>query len=793
LPQAKLIAIAFSLGILIMRLLHVLALLAGCCAGVYQHQLQTPGIIQVLLAIAALLGLGGRLIAKAMGDRRRWLIVSCLSVSVSLLGYCYANYCASARLASRLIDVPERGLEFNLCARIVELPKRSDRLTRLALDVIPTQSDARLRHVRHLRVGYYGEQMLHAGESWCMRAKLRAVHGEINPAGFDFERTAAAVGIDAIGYVQELYHRQLAARGIDALREDLSRRIATLLPAGPERALIQALAVGDTRQLSEADWQLMREQGMTHLIAISGLHITLFASLAAWLCFGICWIFPKLTRRIPRVQLSAMVGLIAASAYALLAGFGVPAQRTLLMLAVVMLAIIFRRINSIWSGFALALFSVLLFDPLVVMNAGAWMSFSAVALLILFFGKRFPRPGWFKEMLLAQALMTFGLLPLGVVFFGQISLTAPLANLIAIPVVSLMIVPLCLASVCLLLLQQAALATPLLQLAAWMWQALLAYLRILEHDYAQVYLINPSSFALLLATLAVLLLFAPLKWRYRALSLTLAAPLFMPHAPPAIANGQFEVQTFDVGQGLSVLVRTERNSLLFDTGPGQPEGANAGERLIVPSLRALGLRSLDKLVLSHHDLDHSGGYADIANAFAHQLMTSAQAEYPIASPCMAGLSWRWDNVEFRFLHPNEGLPYLRNQSSCVLKIQSLKIANHSALLPGDIDQLIEERLLRTQSAHLKASLLIAPHHGSNGSSGSQFLAAVGALDVIFPVGYANRFDFPRPEALARMRAVGAKLHATDEMGAISAKWNLQSDRFELSGERERQRRWWHVH
>ena len=343
-----------------MRLLYVLALLAGCCAGVYQHQLQALSTLYVLLAFAAVLTMASR-----VKIARQWLMVSCLAASFSLLGYCYANYSASTRLASRLIAVPERGLEFNLCARIVELPKRSDRLMRLALDVIPAQSDARLRHVRHLRVGYYGEQALHAGESWCMRAKLRAVHGEMNPAGFDFERVAAAVGIDAIGYVQELYQRQHAAKGIDALREDLSTRVAALLPAGPERALIQALAVGDTRQLSEADWQLMREQGMTHLIAISGLHITLFASLAAWFCYGVCWIFPMLTRYIPRVQLSAMVGLAAASAYALLAGFGVPAQRTLLMLAVVLMAIIFRRINSIWSGFALALLSVLLFDPMV--------------------------------------------------------------------------------------------------------------------------------------------------------------------------------------------------------------------------------------------------------------------------------------------------------------------------------------------------------------------------------------------------------------------------------------------
>ena len=762
-----------------MRIQHAIYLLLGVCVGIFQRHLPAANALYWLAALALLLVI----LASFVQRSRAWLTPA----TVLLGGFVYASLCAHAVMAHRLQGAPASGAEFEVNATIVDLPKRIERQTRLSLRL---DASAQLGGVRNVRVGFYGEAPLRAGERWQMRLKLRRPHGEVNPGGFDFERAAAANQIDAVGYIVKLGPQLQPAQGIVALRERLSDQIAAALPEPRERALLQALSVGDIRGLTDADWDLMRASGITHLIAISGLHVTLLATLGAGFAYGFCWLFPKVTRRIPRPQLCAAVGLFCATGYALLAGFGVPAQRTLLMLAALLLGILFKRVQTLWQGFALALLAVLLADPLVVLSPGAWLSFSAVALLIIVFGQRFPKLSWWRELVAAQLLMTLGLLPLSLVFFGQASLAAPLANLIAVPLVSLVIVPIVLAATVLLLCAQAALAAPLLKLAALFWHWLLALLTTISTPAVMTqYFAPPSAIALVLAVVGVLLLFSPRGVALRHYAWILLLPMLIPKLTEPVAAGEFRLTLFDVGQGLSALVQTTHHTLLFDAGPGDPESSNAGESIVVPSLRALGVNQLDLIILSHADADHAGGLAAVRRSFHSPVSTSASEKITDSLACMAGQKWHWDGVEFAVLHPNPGLPYLANQSSCVLKIQS-QISTASALLPGDIDAVIESRLLRTQTDQLSASLLVSPHHGSAGSSSVEFLAAVKPSIVLYPSGYANRFDFPRQLTRDRVQSVGAQEHITGDQGALRAEFDIASGGWQISSQRLADERWW---
>ncbi len=762
-----------------MRIQHALYLLIGVCVGIFQRQLPAVNALYWLVGLALLC-----IIFCGYAKRTRaWL----LPVSVLLGGFVYASFCAHSVMAHRLQGVPASGAEFEVSATIMDLPKRIDRQTRLSLRL---EASAQLGGVRNVRVGFYGDTPLRAGERWQMRLKLRRPHGEVNPGGFDFERTAAANRIDAVGYIVKLGPRLQAAQGIVALRERLSDQIAAAVSEPRERALLQALSVGDTRGLSDADWDLMRASGITHLIAISGLHVTLLATLGAGLAYGFCWLFPRIMRRVPRPQVCAAVGLLCATGYALLAGFGVPAQRTLLMLSALLLGILLKRVQTLWQGLSLALLTVLLVDPLVALSPGAWLSFTAVALLIIVFGQRFPKLGWWRELVAAQLLMTLGLLPLSLVFFGQASLAAPFANLIAVPLVSLVIVPLVLAATVLLLCAQAALAAPLLKLAAVFWHWLLKLLTAISTPTVMTqYFAPPGAIALVLSGAGVLLLFSPRGVALRRYAWLLLLPMLVPKVADRIPAGEFRLTLFDVGQGLSALVQTSQHTLLFDAGPGNPEGSNAGESVVVPSLRALGVNHLDQIMLSHADADHAGGLAAVRRAFLSPVSTSANSKISDSNACIAGQKWQWDGVEFSVLHPNPGLPYLANQSSCVLKIQSQTSAA-SALLPGDIDFVIESRLLRTQAKALAASLLVSPHHGSAGSSSVEFLSAVKPRVVLYPSGFANRFDFPRLATRDRVRDVGAQEYITGDSGALRAEFDVENGRWEVSEARRVDPRWW---
>jgi competence protein ComEC len=486
-------------------------------------------------------------------------------------------------------------------------------------------------------------------------------------------------------------------------------------------------------------------------------------------------------QRAPARRVAAAAAIAGALAYTLLAGFAVPAQRTFWMVTVVALALWSGRIAAPARVLALALAVVLVFDPWACLAPGFWLSFGAVALI--FFVMKEKAKAW-QQWLRMQWAITIGLAPAALFLFAQVSVVGPLANAVAIPVVSAVVTPLALLAAILPW-------EPLLALAAWLTERLLQFLEWCAALPAAVWQQHaPPLWALLLALAGAAWLLAPrgLPWRAGGLALMLPA-VALP--APAPAPGEAWITTLDVGQGLAVLVRTENRTLLYDAGPAFGADADSGERIVAPFLRAAGIARLDAMVVTHLDNDHAGGAASVMENFeVDVLLSSLPGTHPLlghvagAHACAAGASWTWDGVRFEMLHPSAGTRARRsNDLSCVLKVVA---GGRAMLLTGDIERPAEAELLERGANSLKSDVLLVPHHGSRTSSTPAFLAAVGAQAAVIPVGYRNRFGHPSAEVLARL---DGRVLRTDRDGAVHVV--LASDKLEIRAERQRRRRYWH--
>jgi len=661
-----------------------------------------------------------------------------------------------------------------LQGQVVELPQAEVRRTRFTfrVDADPTQP-APLRG-RLLQLAWYddfGAQVagprtaLHAGARWRLSVRLRAPRGLSNPGGFDAEAYALAQRISASGYVTAPHEAvELApGQGIDAWRERLAARIVAAVPTASAR-YVQALALGDTRSLDDRDWRILRAAGLTHLIAISGFHVGLVAGAFALLGGGLWRLWPPLGRHWPRRQAAALLAVLGAGGYTVLSGMALPTVRTALMIAVVVLARLWRRPVRVVDALALAAIVMLAFDPLAVLSAGFWLSFLGVAWLA--WCMPVAGSGWrdkLREFLSAQGVATLGLLPLSTMLFGQASAAGPLANLLAIPWWSLVVVPLALLGTALEAVHAGA--------GVWAWRAAAVcfdltwplFTALGESRFALWWLPEARDWALPLALLGAFWLLLPRAVPGKPLAALLWLPLFWPPLERPAA-GEVELVMIDVGQGLSVLVRTAQHQLLYDAGPAIKDGYDAGERAVVPTLHALGVGRLDRTVISHGDNDHAGGFEAVRAALPVGLAEApAGAPVRVDRPCLAGTFWEWDGVRFRFLHPAPGFPYLDNESSCVLRVES---AHGAMLLTGDIGDVIESRLLRQAPQDLRAEVVLAPHHGSAHSSQAAFVAATGARLVLISAGEGNRFGHPRAAVVARWQASGAEVATTPQGGAL---------------------------
>jgi competence protein ComEC len=712
-----------------------------------------------------------------------------------LVGHGYAAWRAEVRLADVLPPVWE-GEDLQIVGVVDDMPRRMHNGVRFAfaverLDTAGAQVPQRVSLA--WQVGWPDAERgvevpeVRAGERWYLTVRLRRPHGNVNPGAFDLEAWLLERNLRATGYVRIGEHNErvgaFAGRPLDHVqraRERIRDRIAAIVPAASHAAVLGALAIGDQSGLDDRQWSVFNRTGTGHLISVSGLHVTVFAWLAGGVAFALARRCTRLTSHVPARRVAAVFGLGAAFGYVLLAGAEVPAQRTLAMLAVSTLGLWLARPGTGFVVWLWALVAVLAIDPWAVVAPGFWLSFFAVGLLIYagddgrvtHRGSTFARGrARIASAARAQWAITLGLVPLSLALFQQVSLIGPLANAVAIPFVTFVVVPIALvaAFVPIDALWQLAHAsiTPLMHLL----EALAALPGAAWAQHA------PARWATALGIAGVMLCLAPRGLPGRALGVLAIAPLFVVlPAPPA--PGTFCMTVLDVGQGTALVVRTARHALLYDTGPSWNGMADAGGRIVAPWLRAAGIRRLDAMIVSHRDTDHSGGAMSVLAAVpVGLLLTSLATDHPIVEEhekrglhlrCHAGQRWSWDGIDFELVFPDPlhyEDPYRKpNDVSCVLRIEA---PGGRALVAGDVEATSEVDLVITQRERLGADVLVVPHHGSRTSSTPSFVDAVGARHAVFTVGYRNRFGHPRADVVARYERAGAVPHRTDRTGALS--------------------------
>src|SRR6266704_3362636 len=674
----------------------------GVC--LLQQQAALPGAmwLAVCFAFAAIAGVGlSRRASPVIG-------AGAMFIGFAALGFAWAAALAHLRLSDRL-DAALEGRDVVVSGVVGGLPQAFERGVRFDFDVEYPETGVPRRIVLSSYGGFaQGDSQsvlpVRAGERWRFAVRLRRPHGGANPHGFDYEAWLLERGIRATGYVRMPSRRGADERAvperlaalvprprywIEGLREAAREKIRGALPERPYAGILIALAIGDQNAIDPKQWQLFARTGVSHLMSISGLHVTMVAGLLA-MFVSWCWRRSEtLALALPAQKAAALAGFLAAFAYCLVSGFAVPAQRTLYMVGVVAAALWLGRATSASRVLAAALLIVLALDPWAVLSPGFWLSFAAVAVIFYVATGRSVQPHWLAQWGRVQWAVTVGLAPL----------------------------------------------------------------------------------------LLVLLLFAA--------------------SPAGPRAGELWITVLDVGQGLSVLARTERHALLYDAGPAFNAAADSGSRVIVPYLRGEGIAALDALVVSHDDRDHSGGAASVLEAIpVGVLWSSLSPDHALLeaaawrAPCRADRKWFWDGVAFEFLHPQEDIPAGRaaraNNRSCVLRIEA---PGGRVLLTGDIERAAEHELLRRAPGLLRAEVLLVPHHGSATSSAPEFVRQVAPRYAVFTVGYRNRFGHPREDVLQRYREAGSELLRTDAAGAIRLR--LEPGNLQVDAERDRARRYWH--
>lgn len=755
-----------------------LTLLAGVLAVQW-----LPRLWPVWLSLGLMLLAG--LLALLAGPRSWW--PACAVASI-----CWAACWGQAGMDARWPRAWE-GRDVWMRGQIIDLPQVQPGATRFLMDVHSLRGQPPW-HGR-VRVSWYRAPPLQPCQHWRLQLRLRRPRGLINPGTADSERSALEHGLHAVGYVRDPGMARRQGRGvcIDGLRARLAEGIAGQLPGRHAAALLRAFAVGDIRGLSEADWSVARANGIPHLIAISGFHVGMAGWLGAMLLQGLYRCFPGWGLRWPRPLATQAAMLVFAAAYCALAGFGIPCVRTLLMMAAAMLFRSLRRATRPATGLLLALAAVLLVDPPASLGAGFWLSFVGVGLLM--YGLQENGHGLMaqvKEMTRGQWLMTASMLPLTLWFFGEASWVGAVSNLLAVPLISFVVVPLVLLSLPLLWLGTSA-ALILLWPAALVTDGLWWLLQWLgrwpgAHWHPPV----PDLAALGLGTLGVVWLWLPRGLPLRWAGMLLLAPLLWPPVQRP-APGGFRIWALDVGQGLAVLVETRHHLMAYDAGARYSSGYDLGAAVVVPAIHASGAAPLDLLIISHGDNDHAGGAVAVAQAFpVARRLSGEPARMRYASrSCHAGQNWRWDGVMFRVLAPADdgqlaGRVHAGNARSCVVQITG---SGGGLLLTGDVGRAQELALAGALRAQ-PAMLLQVPHHGSRSASGPALLDALRPRLAWVSAGWRNPFGHPHPSVIARYRQRGIQVWNTAETGALQFDVPPEGGLRPPLSWRQRQRRYW---
>lgn len=708
-----------------------------------------------------------------------------------LLGIAY--HCQWALcVQDRHIDASTVGKDFVLTGRVTNLPVVDELSTRFLFTV----SDGAGEFPGHkLLLRDYQQLGLRGGEVWQLALRLRPPHGLANPAAFDYEAWLLREKIVGLGYVQEsASNRRLSAHSysVSSMRQLLLERLQRVLPVHSSAAAVMpALLLGYRGELSAEFWAQLSATGTNHLFVISGLHVGLVSLLAFRLMqfLGRFLLWPGSGIAVPR--LAAWSAISAALLYSLLAGFSLPTQRALVMLAVFMSGTITGKSIDLVFRYLLALTLVLLLNPAAATGPGFWLSFTAVAGLILFADaeldlsriRGFIRAQWVVSFVLALPLLFW---------MGQVSLLAPLVNFLAIPVLGFVILPLAFLALLALLIMP-SLAELFMSASAALMKWLLLFIEQAA-EYSPVFTsrllaVSPleTTIIIALAMLGLTVVLIPFPLRLRLLALFLFLPLLFPRSP-SLRPEHLSVHIMDVGQGLAVFLQQGENNLLYDTGAALGPDYDMGETVVLPVLASLGVRQLQTVVISHGDNDHAGGLASVLQAMPVARLISS-GPLPVArsvEPCRQGQYWQQGAMEISVLHPDQAYSN-NNNNSCVLQI---RFGLHRLLLSGDIDKAVERDLASRYGRQLSSQLLIAPHHGSNSSSGFPLLKTVNPQWVIFSAGCHNRFGHPALEVQDRYALFAVQERNTASAGMISLHLDGSGEMLRAQAYRERVPRYW---
>ena len=738
----------------------LIAYIAGLVLAAASSQPQRISAI-VLAALALCIVIFAR--NRPAFSRKAALLAGC-----ALLGFAWHLNWAAARLDAQIGGALE-GVDMWVTGTVRSLPRRFDEIQQFQFNI--EQSDSGFDR-RKVLLNHYGDEEILAGRAYRLEVRLNRPRGLANPGAFDYEAWLFQQGITARGYVRggvEMLPDGRAA-WLASLRGGLKAKILGLVEDPATAGIIVALVLGDAGGLSDEQWELFQQTGTNHLFVISGLHIGLICLLAYGLTLTLIRRFPPLMLFAPAQKLALIPALAAAAGYGAISGFGLPAQRAVVMAAVFMLASLLNLKQPVSLRYLLAMAVVLSLNPLSFLGMGFWLSFMAVGALLLVHNPAKEAAGagaWLAGSLRTQLAVAAALLAPLLLWTGQVSLLAPLVNLAAIPLLGLCVVPLCLlATFCLVLGEQPAgilfhAAGMLLHMLLWALGKVVA----LGSGHAVLTAGSMDAPSILLLAAGSLLLLLPGGFPGRRLAGLLLFPLlFVPARAPR--EDLLRLHVLDVGQGLAAIVQTRRHVLLYDTGASFSPDASMGDRIILPVLDRMGVDKLDAVVISHSDDDHSGGFAAIAGALPVDRLYSS---YAIAAApgvqyaCREFINWRWDDVEFRFLHPDA--PREKdNDNSCVLQIRA---ADFSVLLPGDIEAGVEKELAAGLRAELQSEVLVAAHHGSNTSSSWPFLKMVDPDHIVFAAGYRNAFGHPSRQVVERAGAFTSNLPNTSALGMIS--------------------------
>lgn len=762
----------------------------------------------------------------------RYLLAFCLGMAWAIV--------AGYGLLAQQLDESLVGRDLWVSGQIDGLPEQDGRRLRfnLRVDAVTTSGGKVIdpqQFPPKLQLSWYAQYNHHpaaadpaalptmkVGDSWQLRVRLKRPRGFVNPAGFDYQAGLLRQGVGATGYVvADPNNRQLDSRQLDNSRAGFcwsdwinQQRQALQFwvvehSQSRERGILVALLIGDSALVEKAQWQRMQQSGTSHLIAISGLHVGFlalfgfYAGLLLGKCMQLIW------HRCPALMIAWLMALTCASFYSALAGFNIPTVRTLIMLALFYLACLARRSVAIADIFCCALVLVVMLDPLAALDMGFWLSFGAVALLLVYFSGRWvaknnsqPWSGFSALQLLggfmrSQWLMFIGLLVPLSLLVSSVSLVAPIANAIAIPVITFLVVPLLLISASLRNFAL-SLSDGLLAAAAWLMELLARFLDgilALAGTWASpVVAFNP--WLLLLISVSVLALILPRGLFPRPLAyaaLLLAAGLHFFIAPPQTA--ELTVTVLDVGQGTAVVVQVGTHTLVYDTGPRYSENFDAGSGIVAPYLAAQGISHIDRLVVSHGDGDHAGGVQGLLEKITVDHVLVGEPLRQLAAPftshlaqqdCHQTPAWRWQSVEFSFLPVAPAARTNANNRSCILLIS---YAGQHILLPGDIDAGLENQLLQSGKIPARIALLVAAHHGSRTSSGQWLVSHSRPEWVVYSAGYRSQHGHPHAQVRQRFQAVGSREFATADSGALVFRWSGQSA-VVIDAYRQSHRRYW---